>query len=90
MPNHLHLLINPQTDLPRIVSGIKQTTAKECNGLLKRSGPFWSRDYFDRWVRSPAEEQRITRYIENNLTKAGLNDWPFSSATKPEMGLTGA
>jgi REP element-mobilizing transposase RayT len=84
MPNHVHVLLCPLIDLSRVVSGIKITSAKSANPLLSRTGPFWSRDYFDRWVRDSTEEQRVIRYIENNPVKAGLcslpSAWPYSSA----------
>jgi hypothetical protein len=84
MPNHVHVLLRPHVELSRVVSGIKVVSAKQTNRLLNRSGPFWSRDYFDRLVRSSIEEQRIIRYIERNPVKAGLcrecAEWPFSSA----------
>ena len=87
MPNHVHVLLFPVVDLCRVVSGIKVASAKAANGLLIRSGPFWSRDYFDRWIRSSDEEQRVIRYIESNPVKAGLcaaaAEWPFSSAAGP-------
>jgi len=84
MPNHIHALLCPLVDLSRVVSGIKIASAKEANRLLGRTGAFWSRDYFDRWMRNSAEEQRVIRYIENNPVKIGLcreaEDWPYSSA----------
>jgi len=85
MPNHVHALLYPLADLSRVVSGIKVTSAKQANRLLNRTGAFWSRDYFDRWVRNSREEQRIARYIENNPVKAGLcceaSAWACSSAS---------
>jgi REP element-mobilizing transposase RayT len=85
MPNHVHLLLCPLVDLSRVVSGIKVASAKEANRLLGRTGAFWSKDYFDRWIRDSVEEQRTIHYIENNPVKAGLcreaAAWPFSSAT---------
>jgi REP element-mobilizing transposase RayT len=85
MPNHIHALLCPLRDLSSVVSGIKVASAKEANRLLGRTGPFWSRDYFDRWMRNSAEEKRVIRYIENNPVRAGLcreaEDWPYSSAT---------
>jgi REP element-mobilizing transposase RayT len=72
MPNHVYTLILPFAPLPRIVSAIKAISAKKANLCLNRNGAFWAKDYFDRWVRGSAEEQRIFRYIENNLVKAGL------------------
>jgi REP element-mobilizing transposase RayT len=65
----------------RLVRGLKSNNAKAANKILNRTGPFWSRDYFDRWVRDYDEEQRIIRYIEDNPIKAGLTNWPFSSAS---------
>ena len=85
MPNHVHALICPLIDLPRLVSGIKVTSAKESNRLLNRTGAFWSRDYFDRCVRDSGSAQRIIRYIEHNPVKAGLcseaSAWRYSSAS---------
>jgi REP element-mobilizing transposase RayT len=85
MPNHVHALICPVGDLSKVVSGIKVASAKEANCLLRRTGAFWSREYFDRWVRDSTEEQRVIHYIENNPVKAGLcsevGAWPFSSAS---------
>jgi len=94
MPNHVHVLLCPQVELPRVVRGIKVASAKEANRLLGRTGSFWGRDYSDRWVRDSAEEHRVVRYIENNPVKAGLcrdaTAWPFSSANVagdiPERG----
>ena len=84
MPNHVHLLIYPRKDLSQIVWGIKRQTARAANRILKRTGAFWERDYFDRWMRDSDGEQRVIRYIENNPVKAGLcssiHDWPYSSA----------
>jgi putative transposase len=71
MPNHVHVLLFPVVDLCRVVSGIKVASAKAANGLLGRTGAFWSRDYFDRWVRNSDEEQRVIRYIENNPSRRG-------------------
>ena len=84
MPNHVHVLLFPRRRLSRIVSGIKVASAKEANRILGRTGAFWSRDYFDRWMRSSDDERRVMRYIENNPVKAGLcsqpGGWEFSSA----------
>ena len=86
MPNHVHLVIetDPEHPLPRVVQGWKSYTAKEANRLLGRSGSFWARDYFDRYIRDDAHLQAVVRYIENNPVKAGFvataADWPYGSA----------
>ncbi len=59
---------------------------------LNRKGPFWAKDYFDRWIRNLDEEQRITRYIERNPVKAGLcstpEDWLWSGARRGERRVS--
>jgi REP element-mobilizing transposase RayT len=85
MPNHVHLILRPPSDLPGAMSWIKACSARDANRLLGRTEQFWARNYFDRWIRSGDEEQRITRYIEQNPVKAGLcsrpEDWAWSSAS---------
>lgn len=84
MPNHVHALLRPLADLSKVMTGIKGNTARKANLLLGRTGPFWSRDYFDRWIRNSDEEHRVIRYIANNPVKAAICDraelGPFSSA----------
>jgi REP element-mobilizing transposase RayT len=87
MPNHVHVLIDPFISVARITNGIKGVTARVANLLLGRVGrPFWQAESFDHWVRTPAEGEKIRRYIEDNPVKAGLvdaaNAWPWSSAAK--------
>jgi putative transposase len=87
MPNHVHLLIEPYLPLERITRGIKGVSARDANLLLKRPGSiFWQSESFDHWVRTPAEGEKICRYIEDNPVKAGLvsapDNWPWSSAAK--------
>ncbi len=89
MPNHVHAALRPlsNNDLASTVRGIKGSSAREANRLLKRSGSrFWAKDYFDRRIRDRDHEGRVTRYIEHNPVKAGLcgdvTDWPWSSASE--------
>ncbi|MDQ1468712.1 MAG: REP-associated tyrosine transposase [Bryobacterales bacterium] len=76
MPNHVHILIRPEGDLPKAIAAIKALSAR----AVKKT-PFWAKDYFDRLIRDRHEEHRATLYIQNNPTKAGLTNWPFSSLT---------
>ena len=85
MPNHIHLLLQPNVPLARVTKSIKGYTAREANKLLHRTGkPFWQYESYDRWVRNDSELQRIVRYIEGNPVSAGFvrspEDWPWSSA----------
>jgi len=86
MPNHVHLLLTPGDALPRQIAWIKGRTAFEANRILKRSGSFWAKDYFDRWIRNRNEWEKVVRYVEQNPVKAGLckapEDWEWSSARR--------
>ncbi len=90
MPNHLHCLLKPLENnaLDEIMHSLKSFTAHEINKVLNRSGRFWMREYFDRYIRDEEHFQKAIRYIEMNPVKAGLcknaADWEFSSAWKPE------
>ena len=50
----------------------KAQTAQRCNRLLERNGPFWQREWFDRWMRSEVEAEKVLNYIRENPVKAGL------------------
>ncbi|MEP7212292.1 MAG: transposase [Acidobacteriota bacterium] len=86
MPNHVHVLLTPleKVHLPEIMHSIKSFTAKEANKILQRSGHFWQKESFDRYIRNLEHFAAVIKYIENNPVKAGLcrspQDWPFSSA----------
>jgi REP-associated tyrosine transposase len=85
MPNHVHLLLEPKTELRLVTRAIKGPTARVCNEFLNRTGqPFWQQESYDHWVRNPSSFERIRRYIENNPVSAGLvkspERWEWSSA----------
>lgn len=86
MPNHLHILITLLDDvsLAKVMCGLKSYTARRINILLSRSGMFWSRDYFDRYIRDSKHFDLVRAYIRDNPVRAGLCDlqeeWRFSSA----------
>jgi len=94
MPNHVHLLCTPcvgQT-LPRIMHSLKSFTSNEANKMLNRSGRFWQKEYFDRYIRNARHFAKVVKYIENNPVRARLcekpEDWPFSSAWFRAKGLS--
>ena len=87
MANHVHILIEPAAELPRITRSVKNFSARRANEILERTGkPFWQDESFDRWVRNQKEFGKIAQYIEFNPVAAGLaqrpEDWPWSSAYK--------
>ena len=86
MPNHVHTVIEPMGDhgLGIIVQAWISFSAKQANRALNRQGPFWHKDYFDRFIRDEGHLGRTIAYIENNPVKAGLAvdpaAWLFGSA----------
>jgi REP element-mobilizing transposase RayT len=85
MPNHVHVVVEPMSEnrLGAIVQSWKSFSAKQANRVLGRSGPFWHKDYFDRFIRDEGHLARTVDYVENNPVKAGLastvSAWPWSS-----------
>lgn len=88
MPNHAHTLFTPALDfkMSEIVHSWKSFSAHECNKLLGRSGRFWAREPYDRYIRSKRHFHNAISYIEGNPVKAGLcetsEDWRWSSARR--------
>jgi REP element-mobilizing transposase RayT len=85
MVNHVHILIYPAVNLPRITRAIKSFSAHQANALLGRTGqPFWQDESYDHWVRDAKELEKVVKYIEGNPLAAGLvervEDWRWSSA----------
>ncbi len=86
MPNHVHLLVAPAKDeeLSVILHSLKSYTAHKANRILGRTGRFWQRESFERYIRDYGHFQNVVAYIENNPVKARLcpnpSDWPHSSA----------
>lgn len=98
MANHIHVLMDfgVQSNIPVVHSAnlkdyvhvskamqlIKGASARFCNLQLNRSGHFWSRDYYDRFIRSEKHFNAAKNYILMNPVKAKLcEDWqqhPFT------------
>jgi REP element-mobilizing transposase RayT len=86
MPNHVHVLIEAWEAWPLagIMHSWKSYTSHRANQILKRSGDFWFREYFDRFIRDDRHFAKALLYIEENPVKAGLvrtrEAWRWSSA----------
>ncbi len=86
MPNHVHAVIETMQGhaLHAVVHSWKSFTATAANRLLGRSGPFWMREYHDRYVRDLGHLEAVKRYVEDNPVAAGLVseswEWRWSSA----------
>jgi REP element-mobilizing transposase RayT len=79
MPNHVHALfrILEAHALAEILHAWKSFSATQANRLLKRSGEFWQREYYDHLVRSEKEFYRVVNYIAENPNRAGLRNWQW-------------
>jgi REP element-mobilizing transposase RayT len=79
MPNHVHTLLRIFSDhtLAEILHTWKSYSASRANRLLRSSGQFWQREYYDHLVRSEDQFYRIVNYIAENPNKARLRNWPW-------------
>ena len=86
VPNHVHLVFRaiPGHSLGEIVQSLKSFTAKKANTLLRRTGGFWQREYYDRLIRNDGELDRAIRYVLNNPENAGLTDWKWVGYRGPD------
>ncbi|MBS0527713.1 MAG: transposase [Proteobacteria bacterium] len=88
MPNHVHVVVEmlPDHSLSEVLRSWKSFTDRRANERLRRTGPFWHADYFDRFMRNEDHLSRTIGYVEDNPVKAGLVDsagkWPWSSASR--------
>jgi len=83
MPDHVHALIEPLEetpgvyhDLSKVLHSIKSFTAHEINKMMRRSGPLWEEESWDRIIRDEKDYYEKWQYIVNNPVKAGLSASP--------------
>ena len=101
MPNHVHVMIEPQAELGKIVQSWKSFTGRWILGHAAELGidvpkeGFWMREYWDRFIRDESHFHRAIAYIHENPVAAGLcataHAWRWSSAhpgnAEPQLGL---
>ena len=92
MPNHVHVVmrLRPGRRLAEIVHSWKSFTAKECNRVLSRNGPFWQREYYDHLVRDAAELDRLIDYVVQNPVRANLKGWKWVGSGGQDAHTTAA
>ena len=85
MPDHLHLLLTPETTLERCLHFIKGGFSHQYHvqgGLLD----VWQRGYADHRCRDREDYRKHKQYIEQNPVKAGLahtaEDYSWSSTSR--------
>ena len=88
MPDHVHLVLTQLRDvlgnifgLAEIMNGIKGASAHSVNKALKRHGPVWQFESFDRILRSEEIILQKVEYICQNPVRQGLvenvDDYPW-------------
>ena len=85
MPDHLHLLVEGQSDdadLVEFARDIKQRIAYHC--LPRRRGSIWQKGYYERVLRDDEGTLTVARYILANPVRAGIvremRDYRFSGS----------
>jgi putative transposase len=86
MPDHLHMLLVPSSNLALsvIVQTIKGRFARRWNLARHARGKVWQASYFESGVRTQAQLGRWISYIDLNPVEAGIAQdaalYPYSSA----------
>lgn len=93
MPNHVHVVFQPLGghSLADTLHSWKSYSAKKANQLMRRSGTFWQREYYDHLIRDGEEFSWVVRYVAENPRRAGLRSWPWiwvRGARPAEAGAT--
>ena len=97
MPDHVHLILAPLTDVERqmisplseIMKGIKGTAAHAINRQLDRRGSVWLEESFDHVVRSSESLDAKIEYVLKNPVHKGLvtvpseYQWTWRRPTAP-------
>jgi REP element-mobilizing transposase RayT len=92
MPNHLHAIIERWDGFPlnAVLHSWKSYIAHEANRVLNRSGRFWFREYYDRFIRNEQHYADAVEYVESNPVKAKLVSqkelWRWSSCCRRDAG----
>lgn len=97
MPNHVHMIIQPQKSqgedfysIAKILYSLKRYTANSCNKILKRNGQFWQHENYDHFVRDEKDLAYQIYYLLYNPVKAKLIDktqnWKYTW-TKDEYNV---
>jgi REP element-mobilizing transposase RayT len=79
MPNHVHIVFQPlgEHKLATIIQAWKSYSARKANRILRRTGDFWQREYYDHLIRDERDLRRCVRYVLDNPKKVGLENWPW-------------
>jgi putative transposase len=77
MPDHLHLLVEGQSDDSDLIAFAKDLKQRVAYHYLRaHEGPVWQPGYYERVVRDDEATLTVARYILANPVRAGLVDEP--------------
>jgi REP element-mobilizing transposase RayT len=90
MPNHIHMVIQPTSEDPAVLSRccnwIFSNFTKRHNHMICRTGPFWNSRFFSRIIKDDFYLADAIRYVLNNPVRAGLveipSEYDYSTAWK--------
>lgn len=70
----MHAVVKPLGDceLEDLLGGMKGGVVRRTNKILRRGGPLWEEESYDRIIRDEARLYRVIQYIGGNASKAGL------------------
>ena len=104
MPDHVHVILTPLMNEQRreifslieIMRGIKGSSGRAINTLLRRQGPAWQEESFDHVLRSSEGLEAKIEYVLQNPVRKGLRAdwreyrWAWQRASQPvaEMRTT--
>jgi putative transposase len=84
MPDHLHLLLEGQTDAADLKSAmrvLRQRLTVVFHDATKSTTPLWQDGYYERVLRGDESTEQTIRYLLANPVRAGLVanalDYPF-------------
>ena len=79
MPNHIHVVVQPQPgfDLSQILHSWKRYVAREANKTLVREGEFWQPESYDHLIRDDDDLRHAIQYVWGNPEASGLVNWKW-------------
>ena len=90
MPNHVHLLITPQVEVPTLLRRLKGVSARESNQLLGQTGqPFWQDESYDRLVAVPASASESRTISSRTRCEPGWLDRQRNTHGRVSRGRAG-
>lgn len=85
IPNHVHLLVEvvEAFQLEKVVRRWKTFSCRLINRAMRRKGPLWMPDYFDRCIRNDRHFSNALSYLRENVRQGGRS---LALAGRGKMG----